>query len=165
MQCSIFYSWFQRKWEHNQFYSWPQWNTNMNDKFSTGLWKQEDLEHGPGIGLGLQRESTAVGKGYKTPLPVLLVPEPWKAMQATASSFVEGITIPQLLVGGAGLAFWGSSFLLHPSSAPFLFPPPFHCKRPGLLSLGRKDHFFLCFRGIWNFVAKTWVATLAMWLS
>lgn len=77
------------------------------------------MEHA-GSGLGLQRARAAK--------PVLLVPEPWKAMQAAASSFIEGISVPQLLVGGASLAPWGSPFLLHPSSASSRFPPPFHSR-------------------------------------
>lgn len=122
MQYSVFYSYFQRKQEHNHFQSWPQWNTNTNDEFYTGLWKR-----------GLRAWSrewagTAEGRGCKTLLPVLLVPEPWKVMQATASSFLEGISVPQLLVGGVSLAAWGSPFLLHPSSAPSLFPAPFRSR-------------------------------------
>lgn len=44
-----------------------------------------------------QWAGAAEGKACKTHLPVLPVPEPWKAMQAAASSFAGGISVPCLV--------------------------------------------------------------------
>lgn len=142
MQCSIFYSWFQRKWEHNQFYSWPQWNTNMNDKFSTGLWKQEDLEHGPGIGLGLQRESTAVGKGLQNPFACFACSRALESHAGNCLQLCRRDHYPSA-VGWRGRPGFLRLFLPSPSQlCPFSLSPSFSLQKAWAFIPGQKRSFF-----------------------
>lgn len=54
---------------------------------------------------------------------------------------------------GVSLALWGSSFPLHPSSAPSLCSPPFPCSSSlAFYSWGRKDHFCLHFKRVLNWL-------------
>lgn len=111
-----------------------------------------------------QWAGAAEGKGCETPLPVLPVPEPWKATQAAASSFAGGISVPCLAGRRGEPGSWGSVFPLHPSSAPSFCLPPFHY-RP-FTTGAEKITFSSASEESWSgFVYKMLPPDLAMWLS